>query len=192
MIRQGQQGLELPVLVAEVDRLPGERPAEGPLRGGDEGAPVPRLNLGEAAQDRDVPRCALSGLDGAFRCSVAALRDPTDGDERAGRALAARHHKQAARRQKARSLRPSDLRGLQESDGVLRPLGRQQVPWRHLPRRPQRLVVAPRDARQEAIEHAARGCSTVSRARVAMVFAVSSYNLKTTQATNQISTSQKN
>jgi len=52
--------------------------------------------------------------------------------------------------------------------------------------------VAPRDARQEEIEHAARSCNTVFGARVAMVFAVSSYNLKTTQATNQISTSQKN
>ena len=147
-----------------------QRPAEGLRRVGDEGEPVPRLNLGEATQDHDVPHCALGGLDIVLRCLllllsllmiillimlivliilililVATLRDDTDGDERAGRAPGARHHQRQARRAKAAILLPSDLRCRQGSDGVSRPLGRPLLLLR--------LVAALREARQKATEH---------------------------------------
>ena len=81
-MRQFQTGLELAI------KAPASA-AEGLLRGLEEFLAVPRVGLRTAAQNDDVPRGALGGLDGAKSILVAALGYVTDQDESAGRALGA-------------------------------------------------------------------------------------------------------
>ena len=97
MIRQAQTGLELPI----------EAPAsaaEGLLRGLEGFLLVPRVGLRTAAQNDDVPRGALGGLDGAKSILVAAPGYLTDHEESAGRALGAGRLEEAARDKKVREL----------------------------------------------------------------------------------------
>ena len=77
--------------------LSAEGLAEGLLRSVEEEGAVPRPVLGLAAQDHDVPHCALRGHDGAFSLLVATLGYLPDDDERAGRALGAGRLEEAAR-----------------------------------------------------------------------------------------------
>ena len=82
MIRQFQTGLAL--RIANPNSA-----AESLLRGQEEFLAVPRVGLRTAAQNDDVPRGAIGGLDGAKSVLVAAPGYVTDQDESAGRALGA-------------------------------------------------------------------------------------------------------
>ena len=77
VVREQKDHLELSV----------QRTAKGFHRGREEGAAVRWLGLVAAAQDDNVPHCALRGPHGAFSLLVARVGDLTDLDERAERAL---------------------------------------------------------------------------------------------------------
>ena len=67
--------------------VPDEGLAEGLLNSEEESDAFPGIVVGLAAQDHDVPHCALRGLHGACGLSVAAPGDLTNLDERGHRAL---------------------------------------------------------------------------------------------------------
>ena len=90
MIRQFQTGLAL--RIANPNSA-----AEGLLRGQEEFLAVPRVGLRTAAQNDDVPRGALGGLDDAKSILVAAPGCVTDQDESFGRALGAGRLEEAER-----------------------------------------------------------------------------------------------
>ena len=158
MMRQFQTGLALRI------EAPNSA-AKSLLRGQEEFLAVPRVGLRTAAQNDDVLRGALGGLDGAKSILVAALGYVTDQDESPGRALGAGRLEEEARLPEgipaplfsgtaAFAAAACPERSPQALDGVPRVRCHQRVPRRgRTPRR----CAAPIPTPAPAIEHGVRG-----------------------------------